>query len=106
MIHHILSFLQSLKWDLWIILGLFGQLFFTLRFVIQWVSSEKKKESYIPIAFWHFSLLGGVTLLIYVIHRRDPVLILGQATGIIIYVRNLMLLYKAKKRYQFKPTSD
>lgn len=72
-----------------------------MRFLIQWISSERKKESHIPVAFWYFSLGGGVLLLIYAIKRQDPVFIVGQATGLIIYARNLMLIAKAKREYKF-----
>ncbi len=80
----------------WLIVGFTGQLFFSLRFVVQWVCSEIKRESHIPLAFWYFSLFGGVTLLIYAIYRKDPVFIVGQGTGLIVYVRNLRLIYKKK----------
>jgi len=81
----------------WLILGFIGQALFGTRFLIQWVCSEIKKESHIPIAFWYCSIFGGVILLIYAISRRDPVFILGQSTGVIVYVRNLRLIYKKKK---------
>lgn len=81
----------------WISLGLLGQLCFFLRFFIQWIASEKKKKSTIPIAFWFFSIAGGVILLIYSIYRKDPVFILGQSMGILIYSRNLYFIYRKKK---------
>ncbi len=87
-----------MKLNPWLILGLVGQVLFGLRFLIQWVCSEKKKESHIPIVFWYFSLAGGVTLLIYAIHIQDPVFILGQSTGLIVYMRNLRLMYKKNMR--------
>ena len=77
-----------------LILGFAGQLTFSMRFLIQWICSEVKKESHIPVAFWYFSLMGGVCLLAYAIFRRDPVIIVGQAMGLIVYVRNLRLIYK------------
>jgi lipid-A-disaccharide synthase-like uncharacterized protein len=83
--------------NLWVIIGLSGQVLFALRFVIQWLASEKRKESVIPIAFWYFSLGGSLILLAYAIHIRDPVFILGQSTGSFIYVRNLMLIYRKKR---------
>jgi hypothetical protein len=82
----------------WLIIGFIGQGLFSMRFIIQWISSEKHKNSVIPIAFWYFSLLGGATLLSYAIYRRDPVIIWGQATGFIIYARNLQLIYQEKRR--------
>jgi len=81
----------------WLIIGLTGQILFGLRFLVQWICSERKKESHIPIVFWYFSILGGMILLSYAIHRRDPVFILGQSTGLIVYVRNLRLIYKKEK---------
>lgn len=82
---------------IWLSIGFLGQVMFSLRFLIQWVASEKKKESVVPITFWYFSLLGGLILLSYAIYRKDPVFILGQFGGIIVYLRNLMLIYKKRK---------
>jgi lipid-A-disaccharide synthase-like uncharacterized protein len=82
--------------NLWIILGLVGQGIFAARFLVQWIVSEKKKESHIPLAFWYLSLAGSMILLSYAIYRRDPVFILGQTTGFIVYIRNLMLIYKKR----------
>lgn len=82
----------------WLAIGFIGQGLFSTRFIIQWLSSEKQRKSVIPVAFWYFSLLGGMTLLSYAIYRRDPVFILGQGSGLIIYVRNLHLIYKERKR--------
>ena len=76
----------------WIAIGLAGQLLFTARFLIQWLASEKKKRSLIPTAFWHFSIGGGLLLLLYSVHRMDPVFILGQSMGLFIYARNLSLI--------------
>jgi lipid-A-disaccharide synthase-like uncharacterized protein len=78
-----------------------GQAIFAMRFLIQWIASEKKKESHIPLLFWYLSLLGSIILLLYAIHRKDPVFILGQSTGFIVYIRNLMLIYK--KRWKAVP---
>ena len=83
--------------NFWIILGLVAQLMFFLRFFIQWVASEKKGESVIPIQFWYLSLGGSILLLIYSIWRKDPVFILGQSVGSIIYIRNLVLIYRKGK---------
>lgn len=82
---------------IWLSIGFLGQVMFSLRFLIQWITSEKKKESVVPITFWYFSLLGGLILLSYAIYRKDPVFILGQFGGIIVYLRNLMLIYKKRK---------
>ncbi len=80
------------KVTLWLIIGFMGQMFFSARFFLQWIYSEIKKRSVIPIGFWYFSLLGGATLLAYAIHRQDPVFIVGQGAGLIIYSRNLILI--------------
>ncbi len=80
----------------WLILGFIGQALFGARFLIQWICSEIKKESHVPIAFWYCSIFGGAILLVYAIFRKDPVFILGQSTGIVVYVRNLRLIYKKK----------
>lgn len=79
------------------VFGFIGQFLFGMRFVVQWISSEKKKKSHIPITFWYFSLGGGSILLIYAIYRKDPVFIVGQLMGLFIYVRNLMLIAQHKK---------
>ena len=90
-----------MKW--WVIFGLIGQLSFSTRFIIQWICSEKKKESYIPIVFWYFSLFGGSILLIYASHIKDPVFITGQTIGLIIYLRNLVLISSNNKRKSEQP---
>ncbi|QLQ19884.1 MAG: lipid-A-disaccharide synthase N-terminal domain-containing protein [Exiguobacterium profundum] len=83
---------------LWVLFGFAAQLMFTGRFLLQWLASEKQRKSVVPVAFWYFSLAGGVMLLMYAIHRRDPVIILGQAVGVLIYLRNLMLIYADRRR--------
>jgi lipid-A-disaccharide synthase-like uncharacterized protein len=82
--------------NFWVIFGLLGQLMFFLRFFMQWIVSERKKQSIIPIHFWYFSIGGSLILLAYSIHRQDPVFILGQSTGLFIYIRNLILIYRKK----------
>ena len=82
--------------QIWIGIGLVGQLLFSCRFVLQWIASEKMKKSVIPLAFWYFSIAGSLTLLAYSIYRTDPVFILGQSMGLFIYVRNLILIYREK----------
>ncbi|MBE0618851.1 MAG: lipid-A-disaccharide synthase N-terminal domain-containing protein [Proteobacteria bacterium] len=77
--------------DPWLVLGFSAQGLFTARFLVQWVVSEKKKRSTMPKAFWYFSLVGSALLLVYAIHVRDPVFILGQSFGFVVYIRNLML---------------
>ena len=75
-------------------IGFIGQGLFASRFIFQWILSEKKGKSYIPIIFWYLSISGGIGLLIYAIFRKDPVIIVGQTFGIFIYLRNLYLIYK------------
>ena len=81
----------------WVIFGLAGQLLFTGRFLVQWLASERAKRSVVPVAFWYFSIGGGVILLAYAIYRADPVFILGQSMGVFIYLRNLWLI-RAERR--------
>ena len=81
----------------WLIIGFVGQAAFGARFLIQWIVSEKKGESTIPLAFWYCSIAGSIILLTYAIHKQDPVFILGQSLGSIIYVRNLVLIDRKKK---------
>ena len=83
--------------NIWLIVGLAGQLLFAARFIVQWICSERRGESYIPIIFWYLSLGGGVILLAYAISRRDPVFILGQTGGVFVYMRNLYLIQAKKK---------
>ena len=80
--------------QIWIMIGLIGQFLFSMRFIVQWITSEKNKKSMIPLAFWYLSIGGSMILLSYAIYRTDPVFILGQSFGLIIYVRNLMLIYR------------
>ena len=82
---------------IFLIIGFTGQGLFASRFIVQWIYSEKKGESSIPIVFWYLSIFGGVGLLTYAIFRKDPVIITGQLFGIFIYLRNLILIYKIKK---------
>ncbi len=80
------------------IFGFAGQAAFMMRFVIQWYVSEKKGRSHVPLAFWYFSVIGGLMLLTYATLRRDPVFMLGQALGLTIYIRNLVLIYRRRAR--------
>ena len=82
----------------WLILGFLGQGLFSMRFLIQWIYSEKHKKSLIPKAFWYFSLAGGITLFSYAILRQDPVFIAGQGLGLFVYIRNLMFLKKEAQK--------
>jgi lipid-A-disaccharide synthase-like uncharacterized protein len=76
----------------WIVIGFLGQAFFSARFLVQWLASERARRSVVPRAFWLLSLGGGATLLAYALYRRDPVFIAGQGMGLFIYLRNLMLI--------------
>ncbi len=87
---------MSVHEAIWLTIGFGGQALFAARFLIQWIVSEKENKSTIPISFWYFSLAGGVVLLVYAIHRADPVFIAGQASGLLIYLRNLYLIRKAR----------
>ena len=84
--------------NMWLVIGFGGQMAFSARFLVQWVVSEARRESVIPIPFWYFSLVGGSLLFIYALHRHDPVFIMGQGAGLIIYMRNLVLISRRKKR--------
>ena len=84
---------------IFLIIGFVGQGIFASRFIFQWVHSERKGESSIPIIFWYLSIFGGLGLLTYAIFRKDPVIITGQLFGIFIYTRNLYLIYKKKKKW-------
>ena len=79
---------------LWLLFGFGAQGLFMLRFVVQWIASERKKRSVVPVAFWWLSLAGGLSLLVYSIHRRDPVFMFGQGLGCAIYIRNLVLIHR------------
>ena len=83
--------------QVWLGIGLLGQAFFSARFLVQWIASERRKESVIPTPFWYFSIGGGLTLFAYALYRMDPVFILGQGAGVFIYARNLHLI-RARKR--------
>jgi len=82
---------------LWLSLGFLGQGLFSARFLLQWLKSEREKKSVFPIAFWYFSIGGGLTLLSYAIHKQDPVFIVGQAAGLFVYLRNLYFVIHAEK---------
>lgn len=82
--------------SIWLAVGFAGQLLFTSRFLVQWLHSERQGRSIIPVAFWYFSIAGGVTLLAYAVHRADPVFIVGQLAGVFIYARNLYFIHKER----------
>ena len=85
-----------------LVIGFTGQTMFFMRFFVQWLYSEKHKRSLIPTAFWYFSLGGSSLLLIYAIIKRDPVFIVGQSTGFIIYIRNLILIKRERQNNNIK----
>jgi lipid-A-disaccharide synthase-like uncharacterized protein len=85
-------------WNTWVVIGFLGQAIFGGRFIIQWIASERRRESHIPVQFWWMSIIGGAITTAYAVHRRDPVFIVGQASGLLVYVRNLMLIYRADRR--------
>ena len=82
----------------WLCVGLLGQVLFMMRFIVQWIHSERHQKSLIPVSFWYLSLLGGLIVLAYGIHRVDPVIILGQLPGTIVYLRNLMLIHNGTRQ--------
>lgn len=79
---------------IWLLVGLLGQSMFMMRFVVQWIHSERHQRSVIPVSFWYLSLVGGLIVLTYGIHKVEPVIILGQLPGTFVYIRNLMLIHK------------
>ena len=97
--HYLQQIIVALK-DPWVIIGFLGQALFFMRFLIQWIASERKKESVIPVYFWYFSIGGGLILFVYATHKQDPVFILGQGAGLFVYARNLYLIWKKHQRLQ------
>lgn len=92
---------HALTWltldHVWLLVGFLGQALFASRFILQWFKSEMEGRSVIPVNFWYCSLGGGVVLLMYAIHKLDPVFILGQASGLIVYSRNLYLIFRERE---------
>ena len=82
--------------QIWIGIGLFGQILFGSRMLIQWIASEREGRSIVPTVFWYISICGGAVLLSYAIYRADPVFILGQAAGSMVYLRNLYFIHREK----------
>ena len=85
------------RFDAWAVLGFLAQALFSARFLVQWIASERARRSIIPIAFWWFSIGGGILLFIYSLHRKDPVFIAGQGGGLLIYVRNVMFVLREQR---------
>ena len=92
--------------QMWFSIGFLGQLVFSMRFIVQWIASEKRRASVIPVAFWYISLIGSALLFAYASYRRDPVFILGQGIGAIVYIRNLMLIYGKERPNRVRPHSN
>ena len=88
-------FVTRLDW--WVILGFAAQGLFTMRFLVQWIASERAGRSVIPLAFWIFSIFGGLLLLVYALYRKDAVFIAGQAFGVFVYLRNLYFVLHERK---------
>ncbi|HUU85426.1 MAG TPA: lipid-A-disaccharide synthase N-terminal domain-containing protein [Phycisphaerae bacterium] len=84
----------------WVVFGFAAQFMFGMRFVVQWIASERRRRSYVPVAFWYLSVCGGLMLLIYAIYRRDPVFMAGQSLGLVIYLRNLVLIHRRAGAYR------
>jgi lipid-A-disaccharide synthase-like uncharacterized protein len=102
-INHILTELSE-RWShtpmaelIWLVIGFTAQGMFMMRFVVQWFASERAKRSIVPDAFWYWSIAGGTTLFIYATYRVDPVIMMGQATGLFIYIRNLQLIKRNRR---------
>jgi lipid-A-disaccharide synthase-like uncharacterized protein len=95
LLHSLAAYLHDvfvIKFDGWVVLGFVAQAFFTMRFIVQWIASERARKSVVPVAFWFFSIGGGSLLLVYALYRRDPVFIAGQALGLLVYLRNLYFI--------------
>jgi lipid-A-disaccharide synthase-like uncharacterized protein len=90
-----LAWLQQ-HFNFWTVIGLAGQSLFMMRFIVQWIASEKVKQSIVPQTFWYFSLGGGLVLFIYALHQQDIVFTLGQSLGLFIYLRNLHFIHRKK----------
>jgi lipid-A-disaccharide synthase-like uncharacterized protein len=86
-----------MKLDWWAYVGIIAQALFTGRFLVQWIASERAGRSVVPFSFWILSISGGTLLLVYALYRRDPVFILGQGLGVVIYVRNLILVLRERR---------
>jgi lipid-A-disaccharide synthase-like uncharacterized protein len=91
---------RTWHWDLIALFGFLAQALFASRFLVQWISSERRKMSHVPVEFWYLSLLGGFLMSIYGVMRRDPVIVLGQAPALIVYIRNLMLIRQRSRAAQ------
>ena len=86
------------RFDFWLVFGIGAQLVFGSRFILQWVASEREGRSVMPLSFWFLSIVGGLMTLIYGFVRKEPVIIIGQALSTIIYARNLVLIFRERRR--------
>ncbi len=98
---------------IWLTVGFTAQAMFSMRFIIQWIASERARRSVMPETFWYFSFVGGLMLFIYAIYRMDPVFILGQGSGLFIYARNIYFIHEAKRHMtspivqtEYKPAAE
>lgn len=90
----------------WVVVGFIGQALFFMRFFVQWIASERAKRSVVPHAFWYFSIAGGIILLSYAVYRQDPVFVLGQSTGFLIYARNIYFIHFSKNKKEESALSE
>jgi lipid-A-disaccharide synthase-like uncharacterized protein len=93
--NNLVSYLDDVfvtNFNAWVVLGFAAQALFSMRFLVQWIASERARQSVMPVAFWFFSIGGGVLLLVYALYRKDPVFIAGQSLGLVVYVRNLYFI--------------
>jgi lipid-A-disaccharide synthase-like uncharacterized protein len=91
------------NFDALVLVGYVGQALFTMRFLVQWIASERARKSVFPIAFWFFSIGGGLLLFAYALHKKDPVFILGQGFGVFVYLRNLYFVYRERRAQPLAP---
>ena len=97
---------QILKDPVWASIAIVGQLFFAGRFLLQWIASELRKQSYIPLAFWYISLIGSLILFVYSLHIKNPIFMLGFSLNMLIYIRNLYLIYRQTNRKDMAVTGN
>ncbi len=97
LLHQLMAWLQT-QITLWVAIGLLGQSLFMMRFLFQWIYSERAKQSVVPEIFWYFSLGGGLIVLAYAIHKKDLVFIVSQSLGTFIYLRNIQLIWRQKRK--------
>jgi lipid-A-disaccharide synthase-like uncharacterized protein len=84
------------KFDFWLLFGILAQLTFAARFLVQWIASERAKASVVPLSFWFLSIAGGMMTLVYGLVKREPIIIMGQALSVFIYLRNVMLIFRGR----------